>query len=138
MQERVRGNEYRTTILCVDSYEKSVLQGRFFNPYKKEGIAFTSAIDFLVKMENMLDTMEYPQSFNAIRSFSSVSMPEETSAGEGTQSGKTATFAIKIIFRQNASWQGSVTWLEGHAEESFRSFMELMLLIDGACKAQTK
>ena len=43
-----------------------------------------------------------------------------------------ATFAVRVLFRQNASWQGEVTWLEGKREESFRSVLELILLMDGA------
>ena len=42
------------------------------------------------------------------------------------------TFAVRILFRQNASWQGSVTWLEGNREESFRSVLELIFLMDSA------
>ena len=135
MAKKISGNEYRTTMLCIDSYDNSVLKGRFFNPYDKDGQSFTSATDFLVKMENMLDEMHFPEAFNAIRTFA----PKELcpcGSGEGSKSGKTATFALKVMFRQNASWQGSVTWLEGNAEQSFRSFMELLLLIDGACKAK--
>ena len=37
MQHRIRGNEYRTTVVCVDSYEKGVLAGRFYNPYLETG-----------------------------------------------------------------------------------------------------
>ena len=37
-----------------------------------------------------------------------------------------------MIFRQNASWQGSVTWLDKGREESFRSVLELLLLMDSA------
>ncbi|MBQ6876068.1 MAG: hypothetical protein IJN46_07520 [Lachnospiraceae bacterium] len=43
-----------------------------------------------------------------------------------------ATFSVQILFRQNASWQGSVLWVERKIEESFRSVLELLLLIDNA------
>ena len=46
--------------------------------------------------------------------------------------GKLATFALRILFRQNASWQGSVTWLEGGQEQSFRSVLELVMLFSNA------
>jgi len=42
---------------------------------------------------------------------------------------------VKVLFRQNASWQGSIAWLEGKREESFRSVLELLLLIDSAVSA---
>ena len=68
MQTRIRGNEYRTTIVCVDSYHNGILQGRFYNPYLKSGEGFQSLSQFLIKMEQTLDTMNLPQSFTAIRS----------------------------------------------------------------------
>ena len=39
---------------------------------------------------------------------------------------------MRVIFRQNASWQGSVTWLEEEKEENFRSVLELVLLMHSA------
>ena len=69
MENRIRGNEYRTTIVCVDSYTNGVLAGRFFNPYRREGERFQSLTQFLVKMEQVLDVMNLPQSFTSARAF---------------------------------------------------------------------
>lgn len=44
----------------------------------------------------------------------------------------TGTFVIKILDRQNATWQGSISWVEEHREQYFRSALELLKLIDGA------
>ena len=41
-------------------------------------------------------------------------------------------FLISIQYRQNASWQGALSWIEGGREENFRSVLELLLLIDSA------
>ena len=136
MQDRHWGNEYRTMVVCVDSYHDGVPAGRFYNPERPQGVAFQSMVQFLVRMEDMLNEMRYPQSFVAPRSFGG---PEEERAARpcaagGGQSGKVATFAVRVLFRQNASWQGSVTWLEGGREESFRSVLELILLMDSAMR----
>ena len=48
------------------------------------------------------------------------------------KSGDKATFVVHVCYRQNASWQGTVTWLEQNREESFRSALELLLLMDSA------
>ena len=45
---------------------------------------------------------------------------------------KRNTFVVKVIGNEHASWQGSVTWLEEHKEQTFRSALELIKLIDGA------
>lgn len=47
-----------------------------------------------------------------------------------TVRGKLATLRMRVMFRQNASWQGSVKWVEEDLEENFSSVLELLLLID--------
>lgn len=131
MQTRIHGNEYRTTVVCIDSYDGAVPEGRFYNPCFRGGQRFQSLVQFLLKMEDTLDGLRLPQSFTAARAFA----PPPKLRGKGPpdpgpQEGKLATFAVRVLFRQNASWQGSVTWLEGGREESFRSVLELILLMD--------
>lgn len=41
-----------------------------------------------------------------------------------------AAFQIKILFRQNATWQGNLLWLDGQQEAQFRSVLELLELLD--------
>lgn len=41
------------------------------------------------------------------------------------------TFVIHILNRQNATWQGTVTWLDGKRTRPFRSALELIRLMDG-------
>ncbi len=40
-----------------------------------------------------------------------------------------ADFLVRIVFRQNASWQGEVQWLNTGQKRCFRSFIELALLL---------
>lgn len=42
------------------------------------------------------------------------------------------TFVVQVISAQNATWQGTVAWAEGKKQESFRSALELLRLIDSA------
>ena len=133
MAAKVWGNGYRTTTICVDSYNKSVPEGRFYNQCCPEGVRFHGAIDLVKKMEAMLDQMNLPQSFSAVRSFAEKPVVTLGGAfGESTHKGEVATFATKVLFRQNTSWQGSVSWIEGQREETFRSVLELLLLVDSA------
>ncbi len=129
----MRGNEYRTTLVCVDRYEQGVLSGRLYNPYLPQGETFRSLMEFFRKMEDLLDAMRFPQSFTASRSFSQRPAWADRPPDPAAQvEGLCGTFAIRILFRQNASWQGAVSWLEGGREESFRSALELALLMDSA------
>ena len=139
MQRKQWGNAYRTTVVCVDSYDGHVLNGRLYNPHLPEGTSFRSAMEFLLRMEDLLDDMRFPQSFSAVRSFGPA--PERTAASPPAaerQEGRRATFAVRVLFRQNASWQGSLTWLEEDREESFRSVLELLLLMHSALEPESR
>ena len=46
--------------------------------------------------------------------------------------GQKGTFLLNVKYRQNSSWQGSVTWVDEQREQYFRSALELLKLIDGA------
>lgn len=133
VQDRIRGDASRTTLICVDSYAQRVPQGRYYCGREEQGGTFQSLSQLLVGMEHNLDSANIPQSFTAVRSFSV--MPEEKQreiADENARNGELATFAVRIFFRQHTSWQGSVTWLEERCEQPFRSVLELILLMDSA------
>ena len=42
------------------------------------------------------------------------------------------TFVIRIMFRRNATWQGTICWKEKRGQVSFRSFLEMLLLMQEA------
>jgi hypothetical protein len=93
-------------------------------------------MNFLLKMEEMLDQMNFPQAFSDVRTFAKIpAMPKCETLENKIQKGELATFALRVLFRQNTSWQGSVSWLEGGREETFRSVLELMFLLDSAIAA---
>ena len=134
---KIRGEELRRITVCIDSYENAVLAGRLYHPCQEEGAAFQSATQFLNEVEKILDAMEFPKAFSTTRSFLPVPSAATGPPGKTEKGGDSATFAIRILFRQNASWQGSIVWLEGRQEQSFRSVLELLMLMDNAlgCKA---
>jgi hypothetical protein len=45
---------------------------------------------------------------------------------------KNAAFHVRIHFRQNADWQGTVQWLDGKKTATFRSTLELAKLMADA------
>lgn len=133
MKEKIRGNEYRLMRICVDKYENRVPVGRLYNPFCPEGMQFTSLMELILEMENLQDEMQFPQPFTSRRSFSEAPTVRLGVVGTSSQEmGRCATFQVRILFRQNASWQGSVLWIENQVEESFRSVLELILLMDSA------
>ena len=47
-------------------------------------------------------------------------------------SGKKATFIVQVQFKQNATWQGTITWTEKKKEQRFRSTLEMIKLMNDA------
>jgi len=135
MQNSIRGEDRRTTVLCIDTYQEDEPAGRIYTPNSEKGVQFRGLTAFFRQMEAALDTMDLPQSFTVMRTFGRNPVREsEALSGTGVREGSLATFLIRILFRQNASWQGSVTWLEGGQSQSFRSALELILLMDSVLK----
>ena len=134
--QQIWTGENRKTLVCVDSYHSGVLDGRIYNPCH-EVENFESLTQFLIKMENLLDEQQIPQAYNTMRTFSDVFPYWSSSAPAGTGcKGSKATFEIKVLFRQHSSWQGTVTWREKQLEQSFRSVLELVILMDSALRAE--
>lgn len=48
------------------------------------------------------------------------------------------TFVVKVLYRQNSTWQGTIHWVEGNRDSSFRSEMEAMELIESTNKVRQK
>lgn len=126
---------YKTSVIYIDSYENRVLNGRISNPYLKADIPFCSTIEFIKETEKLMQDLQFPQAYFDNREFHPVretlSKVTGPAAAKG-QKGRLATFSLQIMFRQNSSWQGSLTWLGRKQEEKFRSVLELLLLLDNA------
>ena len=132
MSTGVWGEERRTILVCVDSYQDGVPQGRVYNQSQAKGKTFRCLSQFLREMVQTLDGMEFPKAYTATRTFAPFPTSGTPSKETEQKAGGLATFAVRVLFRQNASWQGSVTWLEGKQEQSFRSALELIFLISSA------
>jgi hypothetical protein len=108
--------------------------------------SFDDALEMTLRIQEKLDQVGFPQSATERRCWTS---PHPNKRTTQTHSGprreemrdkkqkKTVpkggpTFFIRIHYQQNASWQGSVQWLEGKSTRFFRSHLELILLMQEA------
>ena len=67
---KLSGENYRSTRLCVDSYERGVMKGRCYNAGLEGGCKeFEGLVQFLTSTEALFDAVHFPQSFTAKRSF---------------------------------------------------------------------
>lgn len=125
----------RKHVVCVDSYDNGVLVGRIYSPHW-DVESFSSLSQFLIRMEALLDEMQMPQSYTVPRKFSTLLQPEpERPVSSPVRKGAKATFELQVIFRQNTSWQGILLWREQNREHSFRSVLELVILMDSALRS---
>lgn len=138
-------NEMGSVRVCVDSYSAGEMSGRIYEACSEDPIEFNNVITLLKNLDDIYNSNEYPQASMKQRSFGAgktKDTEEDKDMAEhklvkpsGVMSnvrGKAATFRVKVMFRQNASWQGNVTWVEKGKEESFRSALELIMLIDSS------
>lgn len=134
MEDRAWEDARKKTLVCVDSYHKGVLEGRFYNA-GQEPESFESLSQFLNKMESLLDEDQLPQADTQRRRFTDLMEPMDCRLPPGfaCRGGK-ATFELQVIFRQHTSWQGVIVWLEKQWEQSFRSVLELVFLMDSALR----
>lgn len=94
-------------------------------------------------IEGFLDRIDYPQSSVKIRSFQEKEekrfpRPEKVLESREVASyrGKIGTFLVHVKYRQNATWQGEICWVEKGRNSSFRSELELLKRMDHALEAQ--
>lgn len=134
-------NRFHSTVVCVDSYTDKNLCGRLYNDILESPVEFKSTAEFLLYMLSILNKMDFPKPFLEMRMFSDslyfdipVKQTEKTAANKDILSdiitGKMATLSLRVIFCQNSSWQGKISWFDSGAEESFRSVLELIVILD--------
>lgn len=141
--------EGRCMIMYVESVTGMDLQGVMDNCYLDEPIHFSHVMEMICVADSILDQLEYPKAsvnYRSNKRKKKVSMPlDERLAYQRRvynriqpmeaklrHMGKRRYFVVKILFRQNASWQGELVVLENRkiiSKTRYRSIYELVRLI---------
>lgn len=136
MQKKDFYYEYRTSTVCIDSFNNDVPVGRIYNPYFRGYLPFKCLLQFLRQMESLIAEMHFPRPFFEMRSFDVTPRGFSPYKDAGVPHfGALTTFSITMMFCQNSSWQGNVAWLDRGKDEKFRSVLELLALMDSAMSA---
>ena len=134
----MKGESDRTIMLYIDTYHNGIPTGYFHILSDSQVHHFESLSQLLLQINSRLDSEKFPQAYSQMRGFQNPSvLPLSPLQQSCSKQGKAATFIIRILFRQNASWQGSIKWIEGNQEEYFRSVLELLYLLDNALNYKT-
>lgn len=140
MEEKMEQMKTNTILVCVDQQDQEGMQGRIREADAAVAESFYSLLDLLLKLEKRMDQGKgHPKAYMMPRRFadggeSCIGAPPTPELSRG----EVATFAVRVLFRKNASWQGTVSWLEGKREEHFRSALELIFLMNSALEAGQK
>jgi hypothetical protein len=127
----------------VDDTTSGDYSGRMFNPYIESFLEFRSVFELIVLMDEFFDKIHFPQKTFMTRRF----YGGEKTTGRSpeveverfmsdemleNEQGKRATFIVQVQFRQNATWQGTITWADEKKTSRFRSTLEMVKLMDNA------
>ena len=133
-------------MVCVDGVENGDIYGRYFHRYKKEETFFPDSATLVIEMERFYDAIGYPQAATKTRKFMErkggrIPAKEHMAVISDGQDliqlrGNLATFLVGVTSRQNASWQGQVTWADKNITKNFRSTLEMIKLMDGAITSE--
>lgn len=129
----------RMVDIYVQQYDDRVLNGVIYHEaFPENGIRFNSTMELLLEINALMDKINYPEQFSVYRTFGEAE-PIKLEANREAMLEQRATFHIRMLFRQNTSWQGELIWSENGKRCMFRSVMELLILIDSAltCKKET-
>lgn len=128
--------EMKANCIKVIGYQGKNLKGILYNPFYQTPMYFENLSQCLFMMEQVMDSLDFPQRGTESRTFchqeEAARSWQRAASHEEEKMPTLAMFQIKILFRQNSSWQGNLIWQERELEAPFRSVLELIGLLDSA------
>ena len=151
----------RMFMLRINGRTAGVCTGTIHNLYWEQPQSFAGFADAVLKMDNMMDTLDSPQAAEKSRSFAQSEkvlhndsarqreryqqwlqekpklvrqfwQPESFQPGEDSA----VVFYVLVRFRQHSSWQGDLSWRNGGRKLQFRSVLELLHLVQSVLNLQ--
>ena len=128
-----------TLHICVDRLDGNRASGRVVSRRLAAPMSFPDLGSLLLQLELLLERQNFPQAFQRMRSFTDEVpphpaglLPENAMTAEEVAAarGERATFVLRILTRQNATWQGILEWVEGGRRDRFSSDLEFLKLLE--------
>lgn len=128
--------------VCIDDTAHGVAKGTLQNRYQEAPVEFCGLDQFMQLAEAAMDEAAYPLPGVCRRSFGEEPAPQQQEVGLRRQvselhigevqrkyGGDCGAFQIKVLYRANATWQGTATYYGARGAKSltFRSCAELIL-----------
>lgn len=123
--------------VCIDDKKEGLSRGRMYCCFSQEAYPFENEHQLLRLLDRLMENINYPQSSVELRSYSGTSGKRGKIPGKPwdsafllQQRGKLATLIVHVKYRQNATWQGEVIWVERSEKQIFLSELEFLKLMD--------
>ncbi len=143
MQNTISGKTYSHSadfIIRISNYSAQVLQGSIEHCSSGGTVDFRGLANLLEAIDGRMNESGFPQASMNLRTWD---LHEDGGLFEdnrlepvfipGAEPGhQLASFILRVQFRQNASWQGSLSWVEGRRAIAFRSVLEMVRLMEQA------
>lgn len=124
-------NNFRYFTISVERYENHCMEGILYQGGRAPGILFDNFLEMSLHMDNIFNQMACPKRVLNERGFCDRKIKQPAVRGWPVyKKGELATFLVYVKYRNYATWQGEITWLEGGKKESFESFLQMLLLIN--------
>lgn len=143
----------RAFFIKVNSISEEGIKGEIRHLFFEKEVCFYGLDDAILKMDSMMDQLDCPQASTILRDFNGEYEKLKKGQGKEEQSDKKELpeiqqywdeenfqsvrpgmpcYLISVMFRQNSSWQGEISWWKPKEQAKtvhFRSVLELMHLI---------
>lgn len=131
--------------VILDENNNSVFSGTVRSFYFNAFARFRSLDELLFAMEDLFDTLRYPMQTVQYRVFNNkilrTNKPKQVYIMERSEKAaahpEKTTFIINVLYRQNATWQGNIHWVNQNQTVNFRSTNELIRLMESAMSRDT-
>lgn len=132
-------NRYTETMVYLNKNDRcSDFSGYLEHPAEGAVWRFDDMVTLIVLHEKIFGIANFPQPGYELRGMETKERAKEpmkeiwdmTVNKDDLPLEEKPTFIINVQYRQNASWQGTVKWVEGDIEKRFRSTLELIKLMD--------
>ena len=110
--------------VIVRNYGDFVMSGDVSHPAVEKRMDFFNEFDLREEIGYMLNPLP------AGAEEESLIIPRTVTVSTGNFG--PATFVVRILFKRNTTWQGTICWKEKRCQVNFRSFLEMLLLMQDA------
>lgn len=123
-EEKKDGLGKKMCEVALQSCSRLGMKGDISHPSVEQSLTFFNEFELLDGIKHIVNPMLEGQGEGKLIIPRSMTVSNQSFAG--------STFVVRVLFRRNSTWQGTICWKEKKSQVNFRSFMEMLLLMHEA------